>query len=112
MVLSYKLPGLEAMTLPLELSATTGEVKEYKSFTEANAKANDGETALHTAAHCDNADGCLVILRHSIFTDVNARTRTGETALQMAELRGLSSVAAAIRNLSLYCDRRLRVEID
>ena len=29
MVLSYKLPGLEAMTLPLEISATTEEVKEY-----------------------------------------------------------------------------------
>ena len=29
MVSSYKLPGLEAMTLPLEISATTEEVKEY-----------------------------------------------------------------------------------
>ena len=29
MVLSYKFPGEEAKTLPLELSATTEEVKEY-----------------------------------------------------------------------------------
>ena len=29
MVLAYKLPGQEAMTLPLELSATTEMVKEY-----------------------------------------------------------------------------------
>ena len=29
MVLSYKLPGQEAMELPLELSATTEAVKEY-----------------------------------------------------------------------------------
>lgn len=84
---------------------TCRAILDQPKFTEANAKAKDGSTALHYAAVRGNIEACRAIIEHSKFVEINVKGGCFQsTALHCAAESGEPEACRAILENHMFTE--------